>query len=122
MVAIRTKKRRMTKLDPWTIAYLAPLKDGPYYFATYVEHQAYGGPEEGGWWYDRAYLMDVQRVSAGRLRQLATEVAQEVAGYNAEHGDRGRYESATGQGSRMFFAVSKSEPKLAIPEERPRYE
>lgn len=31
-------------------------KDETHYLCVYRRHQCYGGPEEGGWWYDRDVL------------------------------------------------------------------
>ena len=29
-----------------------PKPEGPFHLNEYVANRAYGGPEEGGWWYD----------------------------------------------------------------------
>lgn len=33
----------------------------PFYVVAYVVDRCYGGPEEGGWWYDRLSILEVRR-------------------------------------------------------------
>ena len=69
----------------------------PHYVALVASHQAYGGPEEGGWWYD------VQHVEGYRLfanRRDAEAMAERIQATATEltamaRADHGRYCQAT---------------------------
>lgn len=47
-----------------------------YAVAVYAISRVYGGPEEGGWWYDDGPLMGVQHVTASY--DVALEVCQRL--------------------------------------------
>lgn len=50
-----TEYAQMNVAKPWEVATMEP----PYwYVAVYLEDRAYGGPEEGGWYYDTGELQE----------------------------------------------------------------
>lgn len=53
-----------------------------YVVARYTQDRAYGGPEEGGWWYDCGELERI--VTATRDEDAAWEVVRHLNGYRAD--------------------------------------
>lgn len=50
-------------------------RSGGWYVNEYVTHNEYGGPEEGGWWYDRRYIRRSTRYPSERIaRRMAHRV------------------------------------------------
>lgn len=104
----------------------------PKYLNVYEVTQAYGGPEEGGWWYDAGTPLESIRVDNGEQEGKIRESLQrryEVDDFNnytsnrEEGGDveriRGRTSAAGG-----YDVVIRTEYEFArpFPQERPRYE
>jgi hypothetical protein len=98
-----------------------------YTVAIYMEDRAFGGPEEGGWYYDTAELC-MEPEAAQFLRgfnneEEATEYALEL---NAEvmpvWNEGGADISSVLSEGRYAAIVSEGMPKPHYPEETPRYE
>ena len=93
-----------------------------YIVAVYDCSQCYGGPEEGGWWYDAGTLVRVSSVHSSedaawdRCRRLNRhlDAMQEAAG-------RRPYTSAASDGWLMAHVYEDTAPK-GFPDRRPRYE
>lgn len=47
----------------------------PFYVILVENVRCYGGPEEGGWWYDRHHLVEYQEYPT---EEIASEVAEKV--------------------------------------------
>lgn len=92
------------------------------YVAVFLEDRAYGGPEEGGWWYDTGDL--VRTVWQGPASQAeAAEVYAERLNKKLEttlnHGRR-PISSVLSEG--RYRALVCNEPPASWPEQRPHYE
>lgn len=54
-------------------------KPETWYVILVETHQAYGGPEEGGWWYPRNELVAYQEFASESLAEDAAEKVKELA-------------------------------------------
>ena len=56
-------------------------KEGPYYVNLYDTNRQYGGPEEGGWWYDSGEFVECRGVfgSLERAEQAADSMEADIA-------------------------------------------
>lgn len=95
-----------------------------YLVAVYECHQAYGGPEEGGWWYDTGELVRVVKVFRDKDAAYA---------YRDRLNDRlDSRKFGPNQGRRAYYSVlSEGEARARVykdcapqhfPTERPYYE
>jgi len=102
----------------------ADLKDGkvrPYYLVSYSISRQYGGPEEGGWWYDWTSINEVRRAftleeGVRQARTLKDEYPQPR--YN-------RFSCANrGEGdNHMVLCYGEDDPRWPTEStQRPRYE
>lgn len=96
--------------------------DGTYRIAFYELGQSYGGPEEGGWWYDTGRLVRearvefVDREAASRYCRRANDLLRAVQRkLRPVH-------SAAYSGGRYGAQVCQGEPERGYPATRPRYE
>lgn len=65
-----------------------PVREPRYYVNEYMVNQSYGGPEEGGWWYDVGTFV---RCHAATQTLRAAQIARDtLEGYVAEENE-GRY-------------------------------
>ncbi len=94
-----------------------------FYANIYIVDQAFGGPEEGGWWF--TYGSPVERLS--RLcRAFSTE--EEAYAYRAslagkiEELNEGRHELSSVLCEGVFAVYVEEHPAKAFPEVRPHYE
>lgn len=46
------------------------MVNGPVYVAIYEVERCYGGPEEGGWWYDRGTVLDCWKLNRSETRKV----------------------------------------------------
>lgn len=57
-------------------------KDETHYLSVYRRHQCYGGPEEGGWWYDRdqleSHIAFPSRFQAEKWLEEAEALAEKI--------------------------------------------
>lgn len=99
--------------------------------AVYLIQRLYGGPEEGGWYYDSGELCTDPALTAfgvtfaegheGRARTMALEVQAHLdRDWNV--GDHAREISSVLSAGRFEARVHDGWPPLAFPAERPRYE
>lgn len=85
---------------------------------VYLVHQGYGGPEEGGWWYD--YGVPHASIPETCPNGLEHTLEQWRAWCKIENDARPDYCSVHSQGE---YRVSvEDEPARAWPSERPHYE
>ena len=89
--------------------------------ALYEIDRAYGGPEEGGWWYDTGELRRVLAVAAseGRACELARRANRLL--HRLQRGERS-VSSAAYAGGRHQACVFDETAPLRFPAARPRYE
>jgi len=93
--------------------------DDPYWFVTVYEiNRAYGGPEEGGWYYDTGRLMGWwQASSCEEAYELADSLENETYRPNGNSG------SVVYVGGDYSFEITRGAPGPEFyPEETPRYE
>ena len=86
---------------------------------VYEVHRCYGGPEEGGWWYDAGHCVRTEIV----WRPLSSMVGRQL---EAEYSNEGRRElSSVLSDGRYYVAVDDAPPgseKSAYPSTIPHYE
>ena len=109
------------------------------YLNIYQCSQAYGGPEEGGWWYSCSELIDSKRISnLTRARQTVKELNKKF-----KNDDKGEYQMGfggfdgcddSGEGDDDYLmlgghwgfsdirACIEEHPGKNYPSERPHYE
>lgn len=112
-----TCSERRRRLRAARLAELAEGRVVPFYVATIGVSRHYGGPEEGGWWYDRTTVEEVRKAWDWRTAMRHVRELRE------EHPTcpRGRF-SVIG-GTDMYVQTFRTLEDL--PEEnfeRPRYE
>lgn len=92
-----------------------------YLLAFYEINRAYGGPEEGGWWYDTGRLVRVFRVFKTEDKAYA---AARRANRLLEHLQRHNrpVDSIIYSGERHAAEVHENFAPASYPEARPRYE
>lgn len=98
---------------------------GSFLVAVYDQDRAYGGAEEGGWWYDTGTLVRV--VAVRRTERAATEVAARInrtLAYrrDAGHGPGYPIDSVCYEGGHLAAEVCEDTAPLFYPEARPHYE
>jgi hypothetical protein len=101
---------------------------GTYVVAVYAMDRCYGGPEEGGWWYDAGTLVRVLRVVKGLER--ASEIAGRVnrlLKHRRRTLGRAHYgnvdiNSVCYQGGHLRACVYERTAPESFPESRPFYE
>jgi hypothetical protein len=85
------------------------------WIGVYEAHQHYGGPEEGGWWYESGDLIEVWRADT---EADAIDKADEL---REKYPRTGKRYSVIG-GDDWDVRLSAGPPVRHYPEERPRYE
>ena len=93
--------------------------------AVYLVNKAFGGPEEGGWWYDAGIPADEH---ADKTRGFATEDEADKYANELNRSDfmkglnEGRPEISSVLSTGRYEAVSQSGNPTYFPVERPQYE
>jgi hypothetical protein len=89
------------------------------YVNAYERTQGYGGPEEGGWWFD--VLTPLASIPVMNTDDEAIARRLIEAAFREEYNERRPYYSATGDGADLVVALERrmAEPS---PTERPHYE
>ena len=103
----------------------------PFYtLALYLEDRRYGGPEEGGWWYDCGERVDLLEID-GRNVAMPEVFATEDEAYDARAAkhdllkqlNEGRREiSSVLSDGEYRFRINDGYPPAYFPEHRPHYE
>jgi hypothetical protein len=88
---------------------------GPFFVNVYEVERAYGGPEEGGWWFDTGHL--IQSTPCGTDYALAEEVQGQVRSIYPRTDKR--YSVIGGDD---YNVVIETHPGKDFPEEWPHYE
>jgi hypothetical protein len=84
------------------------------YVNVYAVGRIYGGPEEGGWWYDTGtVLKSVRCLTRGEADRVADVL-------RADYPDTGRSSSVLGGDDYRVWV--EDNPGANYPTERPRYE
>jgi len=85
-----------------------------WYVTLFLEDMAYGGCEEGGWWFDVGHPVESEEDEAREYYESVYEKTREM-----NEGKHGKY-SVLSDGE-YHFHVDNEEPK-SYPEFRPHYE
>jgi hypothetical protein len=106
-----------------------PIERPPasYTVAVYLCDRAYGGPEEGGWWYDTGCLSrdhwHLTRVFKPEQRAEALAYCRELNDKALREDNKGRPPAHSVNSIGVFVAqVYDDFPPAFFPQERPRYE
>ena len=102
---------------------LAALREEGRYLNVYIVDRAYGGPEEGGWWYD--YGVPYASVPLGEddgpaYHQPAVQKAAWKRWVKASNEDRPQVSSVSSEG--IYVIRFEQGMAAAWPTERPYYE
>lgn len=84
---------------------------------VYLRDRNYGGPEEGGWWYDSWEPVRSIAVGAHLVGRLAARVTRVIERWNE---GRRPIDSVLSDGA--YEVLIEREPAHASPERRPHYE
>lgn len=87
----------------------------PWYVGVYEVYRCYGGPEEGGWWYDSGSLI------LAEMYDTYDEALQRGSELEVEWPDNNTYTSVVYSGGDYRVRID-TEPPRNYPEDRPRYE
>lgn len=102
----------------------ADLKDGcvrPFYLVVEGTSRRYGGPEEGGWWYDWHEVLEVRR--AFTLEQGLRHARELKDNYPQPKYNRFSAANRGEDDTRIVFCYGESDPRWPNENhERPRYE
>lgn len=102
----------------------AALKEGrvrPFYIISYNIHQAYGGPEEGGWYYDWTSINGVRR--AFTLEQGLRQVRAMWDEYPKAKHPRSSYANRSHSENFVVLCYAEDDPRWPVETtQRPRYE
>jgi len=81
----------------------------------YLHDRAYGGPEEGGWWYDVGELLESHAVPSSEAEALAAAKEQEFS-------NEGRRPVSSVLSEGIYIVRIDERPGRNYPARRPRYE
>lgn len=90
---------------------------GPIWVTLYLVDRAYGGPEEGGWWYNTGRVVAAWPVATREAAEGVCELA-EAAGYTNE----GRRDIGSVLSEGAYRYHFDWEPGRDFPDHRPHYE
>ena len=92
---------------------------GGFYVNVYLQDRAYGGPEEGGWWYDFGI---VEKSICLPTRKLARLVRRSINRVLREWNARRRSDISSVISEGRYYCTVESHPAADWPEMRPFYE
>ena len=87
------------------------------YINGYEVELAYGGPEEGGWWYDVGTVYKSMPTTAAKAARLLERVRAWC-----DRANEGTPPRSSVIGTPDFVAMTSDEPGIGFPQERPFYE
>lgn len=95
------------------------IRNNVTYLNFYRATLEYGGPEEGGWWYDQKMPIDSQDISTYTFSQQLSLLRTAEASYGPQDYERD-YRSVNAQGVIQIYL--EPEPAVMRPRYRPYYE
>ncbi len=99
---------------------LAPLDSGgTLYVNVYLEDRHYGGPEEGGWWYDAGVVVSSVQCNTRDMAQKLIGLVKEFC--DVENSQRNSDTSQSNSEGRFLWTVEESSAQ-PYPQRRPHYE
>ena len=90
------------------------------YVNVYETDRVYGGPQEGGWYYDAGSPVKSMPVPRARAKRLLARVRERLEAINREDGRRPGW-SVLSRGD-YLHAWIENHPGREYPEHRPTYE
>jgi hypothetical protein len=92
------------------------LEGKPVYVALRLDDRRYGGPEEGGWYYDcQTIEYQAPARSAEGVHALVTE-------FRRHRSNEDRYGTGSARSRGVYVVSIDSQEQVDEPEERPRYQ
>lgn len=88
------------------------------FISVYLRDRAYGGPEEGGWWYETGELIRSTQVLSSDEAICLQELEQAWCDEN----NKGRYPVSSVLSTGRYCVYVEDEPGAHYPLETPRYE
>lgn len=86
------------------------------YVAVVLQDKAYGGPEEGGWWYDTEQVLEQKQAHSREHRQ------ELINNYLSQYSNEGRRDISS-VASEGIYAIRVQKKKVTdYPQYRPHYE
>jgi len=85
---------------------------------VYLVDRAYGGPEEGGWWFDTGQVVKSTPTLPKRAQKLSERFSAWADRQNADR--RSDISSVLSEGRYVIYV--EDEPGCDFPQESPRYE
>ncbi len=90
------------------------------YINTYLINRAYGGPEEGGWWYDVS--VPVESVYFETIEQAIQQFHYYENKWKRTNHDEGRIHESSVNSDGYYYTFREHHFAEYSPKERPRYE
>lgn len=122
---LETERRAAAEREAARIARLRAIPGtGRYIVSVYLEDMAYGGGEEGGWWYNTAQLTrSIRRFRTHRAaRQYATRLNDKLDS-RLWGPNEGKRDISSVLSDGVYVArINRDTPPEFTPERRPRYE
>lgn len=92
------------------------------YVNIYLVNRQYGGPEEGGWWYDVGQAIETWTVRKGRRRARRLRRMLRKAQRKCRARNRGRKPLHSVLCEGIFEAYQENMPASDFPKHRPHFE
>jgi len=89
------------------------------YVNAYSVQRCYGGPEEGGWWFDAGEPIEGIVLPEGSTQEQIEAAKQQLY---EKHGWASKYSRSSVLGDEDFEVYVESQLGTAFPTTRPRYE
>ena len=97
-----------------TVTYLP----GTEFVNVYFVDRHYGGPEEGGWWYNTGRAIKSIQVTEGTLEEVMNACEDFIAEQNKDH----PYPISSVLSTGRYMVQVEDEPAADYPKEIPHYE
>jgi hypothetical protein len=99
----------------YEVVYDHNVVPAPYYVNVYERYREYGGPEEGGWWYDSGTVVHSEKFD----NESDAETCRDNLRITYPNSDN--YTSVVYSGGDYIICI-ENEPGRNYPENRPHYE
>jgi hypothetical protein len=92
------------------------MRPAPIYVNVYERDRGYGGPEEGGWWYDIRVVLESNQVASWIEAETLKDVLE-----NGEYKSTGDSSSVVYRGGDYYVTIEHKKPESS-PQGKPVYE
>ena len=86
----------------------------PIYINTYIVTRHYGGPEEGGWWYNQGHLIETLETSEDKADEERSKMEE-------KHKDKNEGDINSVLGGTLLEVVIEETPGEDYPATKPQY-